>query len=266
MKKSRFSIINILIVILSFVFIASVVLCLGNRFGGWFDNSAEDPDTGIEDSSTSIDSSDTEESSSTSDESSSTSSEDSGTEENPDIDTDPDTDTDTDIETVSNYLTFSGDSSTFTTLALSNVEDVGVNIEISDDTKTWETWDGTDYSVTNGVCYVRGYDNTAYSSDDYFCSFSGDFASVDGNIMTLLEYSDPDNSTMGYGAFICLFYGCTSLVSAPELPAATLARECYECMFYGCTSLTEAPELPATTLENACYSEMFYGCTSLVTA
>jgi hypothetical protein len=34
-------------------------------------------------------------------------------------------------------------------------------------------------------------------------------------------------------------------------------------MFYGCTSLTTAPELPATTLANSCYRFMFYGCTSL---
>ena len=34
-------------------------------------------------------------------------------------------------------------------------------------------------------------------------------------------------------------------------------------MFAGCTSLTTAPELPATTLNNYCYSEMFYNCTRL---
>ena len=34
-------------------------------------------------------------------------------------------------------------------------------------------------------------------------------------------------------------------------------------MFYGCTSLTTAPELPATTLESYCYYCMFNGCTSL---
>lgn len=34
-------------------------------------------------------------------------------------------------------------------------------------------------------------------------------------------------------------------------------------MFYGCTSLTTAPELPATTLVSSCYASMFRGCTSL---
>ena len=38
---------------------------------------------------------------------------------------------------------------------------------------------------------------------------------------------------------------------------------CYYFMFRGCTSLTTAPSLPATTLANYCYSYMFYECTKL---
>ena len=34
-------------------------------------------------------------------------------------------------------------------------------------------------------------------------------------------------------------------------------------MFYNCTSLTTAPVLPATTLATYCYSGMFQGCTNL---
>ena len=63
-----------------------------------------------------------------------------------------------------------------------------------------------------------------------------------------------------------MFYNCTSLTTAPELPATTLANYCYGDMFGSCTSLTTAPALPATTLANSCYSGMFYGCTSLTTA
>ena len=62
-----------------------------------------------------------------------------------------------------------------------------------------------------------------------------------------------------------MFYGCTSLTDAPELPATTLANNCYSSMFYGCTSLTAAPELKATTLADGCYYIMFYGCTKLST-
>ena len=63
-----------------------------------------------------------------------------------------------------------------------------------------------------------------------------------------------------------MFYGCTSLASAPNLPATKLAKSCYWQMFYGCTSLTSAPELKATTLATGCYYKMFNGCTSLTSA
>ena len=60
-----------------------------------------------------------------------------------------------------------------------------------------------------------------------------------------------------------MFRGCTSLTTAPELPATTLANQCYQFMFYGCSSLTTAPTLLATTLVKRCYNNMFYGCSNL---
>ena len=63
-----------------------------------------------------------------------------------------------------------------------------------------------------------------------------------------------------------MFNGCRSLTTAPELPATKLANNCYSYMFNGCRSLTTAPELPATKLAIYCYSNMFVGCTSLTTA
>ena len=60
-----------------------------------------------------------------------------------------------------------------------------------------------------------------------------------------------------------MFYGCTSLVKAPELPATTLTIGCYQYMFYGCTMLKKFNKLPATTLAENCYHAMFSGCTSL---
>ena len=63
-----------------------------------------------------------------------------------------------------------------------------------------------------------------------------------------------------------MFRGCTSLTSAPALPAMVLGSICYSQMFRGCTSLSSAPELPATTLRYGCYSQMFRGCTSLSSA
>ena len=64
-----------------------------------------------------------------------------------------------------------------------------------------------------------------------------------------------------------MFSSC-GLTTAPELPAGkngegSLAPSCYNQMFYYCTKLTAAPELPATELAESCYSSMFEGCKGL---
>ena len=73
-------------------------------------------------------------------------------------------------------------------------------------------------------------------------------------------------TTLAEGCYQRMFDGCTSLTTAPALPATTLAQSCYQGMFNGCTSLTTAPALPATTLTEGCYGNMFYNCTALTTA
>jgi hypothetical protein len=71
-------------------------------------------------------------------------------------------------------------------------------------------------------------------------------------------------TTLEYYCYNNMFEGCTGLTTAQsKLPATTLANSCYLSMFQGCTSLTKAPELPATALTNACYYGMFKNCTSL---
>ena len=65
--------------------------------------------------------------------------------------------------------------------------------------------------------------------------------------------------------FYRLFEDCITICSVSEgfLPATTLAISCYARMFYGCTSLVNAPELPAIYLKNWCYEYMFYGCSKV---
>ena len=60
-----------------------------------------------------------------------------------------------------------------------------------------------------------------------------------------------------------MFSGCTSLTTAPELPATALTRICYSNMFADCINLLDAPELPATTLLDMCYSYMFKNCANI---
>ena len=73
-------------------------------------------------------------------------------------------------------------------------------------------------------------------------------------------------TTLAEGSYSYMFNGCSSLTTAPQLPATSLASKCYANIFLGCTSLTTAPSiLPATTLVEGCYSGLFSGCSNLVT-
>ena len=80
----------------------------------------------------------------------------------------------------------------------------------------------------------------------------------------------PAKTVFGERCYDSLFKNCTSLITAPELPATKFAsaHHAYESMFYGCISLKDAPKLPAITFSNLAYiyQSMFYGCTSLMTA
>ena len=83
--------------------------------------------------------------------------------------------------------------------------------------------------------------------------------SAHGNVMSLLNFS---SAVPPYG-FYKLFNECSSLISAPELPAKTLGEKSYIYMFYSCTGLVHAPCLPATDLSNTCYQQMFMNCSAL---
>ena len=106
-----------------------------------------------------------------------------------------------------------------------------------------------------------GTDNTTISFTDGSVPVA-----CSGDIRTLVDYRNYANVDTGSAMFTFLFWQCTVLTSAPELPATTLARYCYSNMFDGCTGLTKAPSLPATQLAEYCYSNMFSGCTGLTSA
>ena len=115
------------------------------------------------------------------------------------------------------------------------------------------------------MVYFRGVlsgDNTTSNYTQF--TMTGKIAAK-GNCNALWNYMKLNAPLKVYCGYY-MFSGCTSLTTAPELPATTLASGCYEYMFSSCTSLTTAPELPATTLVSSCYQGMFNGCTSLTTA
>ena len=160
------------------------------------------------------------------------------------------------------YLTFTGTDS-FSIEANSKGWDG--RLEYSTNGDTWNTWDGSAIDSAGNVLYLRGTGNTKISGNSskrWIISAAGTVA-CSGDIRTLLKYEDPDAAVMANYCFSYLFYNCTSLTAAPELPATTLASSCYSYMFEDCTGLTAAPELPATTLANSCYRNMFEDCTGL---
>lgn len=179
------------------------------------------------------------------------------------------------VEPNEEYLTFSSPS-TFTLGVVDNTKYWDGTLEYSTDAKTWNTWSGTSAinSSDSGNLYLRGTGNTYITGSGVGYSqarwvLTGSDISCNGNVETLLDYAtvvNGEHPTMASFCYNQMFYGCTNLITAPELPATTLARYCYYQMFNGCTSLATAPELPATTLAVKCYDYMFFSCTSLVTA
>ena len=180
----------------------------------------------------------------------------------------------------------------FTSLEDGNTFSLNKEISISvDGKKTWQTlaantpspvinagekiyfkatenaypYQGVNYNyqfTTLKTCNVSGHPYSLYTKFSYY-SFAYLFQNTKIVDASGLDLSENKTTSRCY---LEMFRGCTSLVTAPELPATTIADSCYQGMFRGCTSLVTAPELPATTLANNCYYEMFQGCTSLVTA
>lgn len=172
---------------------------------------------------------------------------------------------------IKNCLTFSSPNS-FTLKTNNTTKNWDGTLEYSTNAEDWSVWDGTVElnSSSDNKLYLRGTGNTKITASGYNNRWvlTGSNISCDGNIEYLLDYQtvlNGEHPTMADNCYQSMFYGCTSLITAPELPATTLANYCYYEMFYNCTSLTTAPTLPATVVTMFCYSNMFYGCTSLTT-
>ena len=59
-----------------------------------------------------------------------------------------------------------------------------------------------------------------------------------------------------------MFASCSNLVTVPNdllSHVTNLEPNCYFSMFYQCSKLTNAPDLPAETLVSQCYETMFAG-------
>ena len=134
-----------------------------------------------------------------------------------------------------------------------------VSLEYSTDGVTWNPFVVGTTTVTlaniGDKMYMRatsaGNTGIGSSTSNYNQFVMTGKIAASGNVNTLLDQNG--NATLTNYCYSGMFWGCSSLTQAPELPAMTLAQSCYLNMFRNCTSLTSAPELPATTLANYCY-------------
>ena len=153
---------------------------------------------------------------------------------------------------------------TFTALEPSTIRYSNSDIattQYSYDKVNWETADNKTLNLENGdKVYFKG----EITGEPDGMMMGANFTmtgkiEASGSIMSL-QVGNPNDKTINYkNEFNGLFRDCSSLVTAPELPATTLTEECYSYMFQGC-GLTTAPELPATTLADSCYYGMFSSC------
>jgi len=148
---------------------------------------------------------------------------------------------------------------------------VSLQVCFSDD-REWRTYGiGQTINLTSGSTVYFRTPSAApgFNYDDgwehHKFSMTGTVAAA-GNVMSLLDPT-MQQTTVPKRAFYGLFEDCSSLITAPLLPAVNLDSNCYENMFDGCTSLTVAPQLPASNFIGAyCYLQMFRDCSSLTDA
>lgn len=141
--------------------------------------------------------------------------------------------------------------------------------------------------TTNGtvdspkVCYIAGditslLNYPASLPDNAFRSaFSN--ANNPGSLANVTPVTwvdiDPDDplilpAVTSANCYLEMFAGCTSLTTAPALPATTLAAQCYFRMFHSCSGLTDISEFPSTAVTwsgNRCCYQMFQNCTGIKT-
>ena len=146
------------------------------------------------------------------------------------------------------------------------------NVSYSYDKTNWTTWNFNNITLNeNQTVWMKGNNPNGFNTNgsSYRKFVMSGTVEADGSIQSLV-YGDNyrDNLTIpsSIDCFYNLFSGCTSLITAPQLPATVLQTQCYQGMFDGCTNLITAPELPATTLTSNCYMQMFANCISLTTA
>ena len=170
------------------------------------------------------------------------------------------------------YLCFTAEQANSTVKLNKTWSPTAVTLETSTDWNTWNTYTFWN-TITLSNVWDKVYWRNTSETDTWFNLNAWDMYKFvmtwsiawSGDINFLLNKNS--TTTLSDSCYMRLFDWCTSLTTAPRLPATDLwTYGCYSRMFNWCTNLTIAPELPATTLIDAAYAYMFSWCTSLTTA
>ena len=148
------------------------------------------------------------------------------------------------------YLTFTAEEDTTLTLK-QNGNIAPHKLLKSTDGINWTKWENPS---TNGITLKSGESVYIKADEDALCRTSTDgnvFNSIastgrvgcSGDIRSIINL-EPGTYDFWFGK---LFKG-SSITTAPELPARNLTKGCYSDTFNTCTALITAPELPATTM------------------
>lgn len=170
------------------------------------------------------------------------------------------------------YVTFTAkDPQTFKMTEHEGYKISGLEYSVNNgDWTTLVAGTGVPFGGSNGNLRLRGTNLKGTSVPGQYSTITFTETNVPvactGDIRTLLDWDNYTTVNTENARFNYLFYNCSVLTSAPELPATSLAYNCYHCMFLGCTNLKSAPKLPAPTLTTGCYFGMFSMCTNLKTA
>src|SRR5574344_129447 len=175
-----------------------------------------------------------------------------------------------DITAVKNAVRFDSDTEMTVKPKYTNS---GITLQYSvNDGDSWHTIETGSETPSSKTIYFRGkatgtkslFTNNVVGNMWIFTNATNLKATGDLDNLIADDFgADPKNIALANDCYSYMFYGCTALVSAPDLPATALAECCYMNMFSGCTALVSAPDLPATALATYCYVSMFYGCTAL---
>ena len=176
------------------------------------------------------------------------------------------------------YLCFTAEEAGSTVaMSVNGTPTKGQAFETSVDGINWSVFTPGTTTITlvnvGDKVYFRGDNTTVSESTSRYYKFvmSGTIE-ASGNIMSLLDKTCQSTTISNSYCYNYMFDNCTSLTTAPALPATTLGNSCYSYMFYGCTSLqvysssgtghTKSWRIPTsgTASSYTSQSSMFYNC------